>query len=506
MKRPSFVVCLCAVILLAIASIGCGSGGSGSTPVTVVNSTGNPLVAQYTILSPHTGSSAWVEFGPDTNYGRQTSVVAANSATQPINVLVAGMLPQTTYHMRAHVDWGSESWIDADQTFATGAIPSTVVSPQLSTALPSNGNGLASFSPAPGVELLSLATASNPNTVLSVASDLQGNLIWYCPFNPQPIKLLPNGHLIVVTVSALLEIDLACNTIRSVSLAQVSQSLQSQGLSLNLVNFSHDILVLPNGHWITIIQISQDFTDLPGYPGTTSVLGDLLVDIDPNGNVVWNWSAFNYLDINRHLQGLPDWTHSNALVYTPDGNLLLSMRNQSWILKIEYLNGQGPGTVLWTLGDGGDFNILGGDPSQWFYGQHNPNIVSSNGSQTTLTVFDDGNLRMYSDGDSCGTTSSSPACYTRATMFQIDESTDLATVLWQDLPGFYTFWGGSIDVLSNNDVEFCASEPYDTTASVILEVTQAASPQTVWQMSISGANAYRGTRIPSLYPGVTWTQ
>ena len=29
---------------------------------------------------------------------------------------------------------------------------------------------------------------------------------------------------------------------------------------------------------------------------------------------------------------------------------------------------------------------------------------------------------------------------------------------------------------------------------------------TVWQMTITGANANRGYRIPSLYPGVTWQQ
>ena len=43
-------------------------------------------------------------------------------------------------------------------------------------------------------------------------------------------------------------------------------------------------------------------------------------------------------------------------------------------------------------------------------------------------------------------------------------------------------------------------------ASQIDEVTQTGSPQTVWQMNITGENAYRGYRIPSLYPGVTWQQ
>ena len=168
------------------------------------------------------------------------------------------------------------------------------------------------------------------------------------------------------------------------------------------------------------------------------------MDIDPNGNVVWGWSSFDYLDINRHLQGFPDWTHSNALVYTADGNLLLSMRHQSWILKIDYANGTGSGNILWKLGEDGDFTLLGGDPSQWFYGQHYPSILNTNGSQTTMAVYDDGNLRIDSDGVACGSTSSAPACYTRATIFQMDESTNIASLLWQDLPGFYSFWGGSI--------------------------------------------------------------
>ena len=71
--------------------------------------------------------------------------------------------------------------------------------------------------------------------------------------------------------------------------------------------------------------------------------------------------------IDRHLQGMPDWTHSNALSYTADGNLLLSVRHQSWIVKIDYSNGSGLGISWWKLGDEGDFTLLGGDRSQWFY-------------------------------------------------------------------------------------------------------------------------------------------
>ena len=162
-------------------------------------------------------------------------------------------------------------------------------------------------------------------------------------------------------------------------------------------------------------------------------------------------------------------------------------------------------TFLWKLGEDGDFTLLGGDPSQWFYAQHYPNVLTVEGSQTTLAVYDDGNFRVYSDGSYCGSTGA-PACFTRATIFQIDESTNVANLLWQDLPGYFSFWGGSIDLLSNGDMEFDSTEPFDVTSSQITEVTNTDSPQIVWQMNIMGSNAYRGYRIPSLYPGVTWQQ
>lgn len=363
------------------------------------------------------------------------------------------------------------------------------------------------MAPAPGIELLSLISAIGAPSVEAVAADLQGNIIWYCPYGATPIKPMQNGHFILLQPFALLEVDLACNVVRDVSLYRLNQSLEASGHSYNLDSFSHDILTLPNGHWITIIQVSQNFADLPGYPGTTSVLGDIVVDIDPNSNVVWSWSAFDHLDITRYPYfGLPDWTHSNALVHTGDGNLLLSMRAQSWILKIDYAEGTGSGNVLWKLGQDGDFTLSGGDPSQWFYGQHYPRILSGSNSQTTVAVYDDGNYRIDpTTGLYCGS-SGAPACYSRATIFQLDESTSLATLSWQDLPGYFSFWGGSIDLLSNGDIEFDSSEPFDNSTSQITEVTQTDSPQIVWQMNISGTNAYRGLRIPSLYPGVKWSK
>ena len=157
--------CSSVVFLFTFASLGCGTGGSSPsspTPLGAVAPTASPLVAQYTISHFHSGLNAWVEFGTDTTYGRQTSVVT-DSVTTPggkaLNILVAGMKPQTTYHMRAHVTWLGGSWVDQDQTFTTGALPGlpsyytavNVEFPAISVQTPTPG-----LLPSPGVELLTL--------------------------------------------------------------------------------------------------------------------------------------------------------------------------------------------------------------------------------------------------------------------------------------------------------------------------------------------------------------
>jgi hypothetical protein len=515
----SQIVLVCSIAVLLLTSIGCGSRYSfDPSALASVSSTANPLVAQYTIREIRSGNTAWVEFGLDTNYGRQTSKVSASTAPDgisPLTVLVAGMMPQTTYHMRAHVDGSAGDWVDEDRTFTTGALPAGVVPPQITVTTPTPDS-----SPAPGVELLSLVPdPTTSQTLLPVVTDLKGNVIWYCPQAAIPPRPLPNGHFLFQASALIEEVDLACNVIRSVSLDQVNQSLQAQGYTIpSITVFHHDAIALPNGHWIALGQVTVDENNLDGYSGTVGVVGDVLVDIDLNGNVAWAWSAFDHacssgcpLDLNRHLEGLPDWTHSNAINYTADGNLLLSMRHQSWILKIDYQDGAGTGNVLWRLGEDGDFTLAGGSPPQWFYGQHYPDILSVNGTQTTLAVYDDGNYRIDSTGTACDPTVTPPTCYSRATIFQIDESTHQADLFWDYAPGppwsppvFFSDWGGSIGTLSNGDVEFDSTDPLNLGHSLIMEVTQTGAPQIVWEMSIIGQSAYRGLRIPSLYPGVTW--
>ena len=330
-----------------------------------------------------------------------------------MSILVAGMKLNSTYHMRAVLKLADSSeFDDVDHAFTTGTLPAADLPNLVATTTPG-------ATPQSGVELLDLLGIGSPS-LGAVVTDLSGNVLW--TYNPtpgslqqiNPIKLLLNGHFLVSyseqpdgANSALQEVDLTGHVIWQLTGAQLNQALAAAtcvGCNITIVGMHHDFAVLPNGHIIVIA--AQDIAEngLTGFPSPTTVAGDVLIDLDENHNPVWLWSSFDHLDLNRHLMGLPDWTHTNAVVYSPDDKaLIVSMRHQSWVLKINYNDGQGDGQILWKLGNQGDFSLQNGTaPQDWFYAQHDVNVISAKSSGVfQILLFDNGNLRVL---DSSGTT------------------------------------------------------------------------------------------------------
>jgi arylsulfate sulfotransferase len=495
--------------------------GSSNFPPGTVSATSNPQVARYSVSAPQ-NSSVQIAFGPTTAYGLTTWTRPAPPFGGTVSILVAGMVTNTTYHMQAVVVGADGTRIaDSDHAFTTGGggqlNAAAVQTPQYLVSTPSG------LPPQPGIELLAF-TGAQPT---AVATDLAGNVIWsyanegvYGEFT-QPVKMLPNGDVLMVIgpnsslptpgpgfLNVAREIDLAGDTIREISVATLNSRLAAANFNLVVNYLHHDIVVLPNGHWLCLVNSTKPFTDLPGYPGVTQVLGDALVDLDTNLQPVWLWNSFDHLDVNRHPYLFPDWTHANAIVYSADdGNLLVSIRHQNWVIKIDYRDGKGAGDVLWRLGQGGDFTLQGGtDPTDWFYAQHAPSFTSPNTTGIfSLVLFDNGDDRLFPTGVMCGSAGAPPCFYSTVPIFQIDETAKVATLGYHYHPSNYSFFGGNAGVLANGDVEFdeCALSTSPVQAEVS-ELTNQPNPHTVWQMTIQGNFAYRAFRIPSLYPGVQW--
>ncbi len=264
---------LAAVVAACIFLAGCGSGGGnsgGQRLSATVAATQHPLVANFLVGSECTGQ-AMAEFGPDTSYGRSTSWYPV-TANKPLTIPVAGMRASTMYHMRVDRQCGSNTISSPDTTFTTGALPSMpfpavqVSRPAPSPSSPENT----------GIELVDIL-APTANQMQAFFTDRDGYPIWYynvdAGYVPNTFKLLPNGHFLVSIAntagdSLIREVDLAGNKIRELEIVGLQQKMQAAGFNFVPTEYHHDFLPLDNGHIIVLTNVDQDFTDLPGYPGS----------------------------------------------------------------------------------------------------------------------------------------------------------------------------------------------------------------------------------------------
>ncbi|MFZ1941496.1 MAG: aryl-sulfate sulfotransferase [Terracidiphilus sp.] len=485
---------------------------------------GNPQVARYSLYLPAPGKMD-VQFGTTASYGLNTWQVPTPSADGgDVQIYVAGMLGQTLYHMRAQVTLNNgATYNDVDHTCMTGMPPVT------STVNVTTASGA---TPQAGIELWN--TLLPPTDTQAFATDLSGNVIWTYTFSHTPtdylqgIQLLPNGNMLMLisylssvttpqsssVINEIREIDLDGNTVSSLNMNSLNQKLaagnfrDAEGNLYQLRSFHHSVLALPNGHMVLLATYLRQFSNLQGETGPTTVVGDALVDVDQNLSPDWVWNAFDHLDLNRRPMNFPDWTHSNDLLYSNDDhNLLLSMRHQNWIIKINFLDGTGSGAVMWHLGEGGDFKLEDAtDPTDWFYAQHGMNYFTPNTAGVfRIGVMDNGNDRIFPTGQvKCPSYSSAnPQCYSTMPLLELNESNMTATMIVHYVrpDTDFSFFGGNAELLGNNDMEvdFCAP----ASGAIVQELNPNAS-QVVWQATTPGADQFHAFRLPSLYPGVQW--
>ncbi len=493
-----------------------------------VNPTANALVALFS-SPPCAAGGLYMRV----NYVRSgsTSPIFTNwracHAGENLNFLVAGMHAATTYHMHSETWNGAAITPGATLNFTTGTPPITF--PEITVVTPAiSEDSLAE-------RFLIMSTIPTP-----IGVDFTGSPIWYYqdplgqtatltrPLPGGSIYLIANGQNSVgnaVTNQQILrEIDLAGNVVRETNATRVSEQVAAlSGIQSNCTiggtdclvgSFHHEAILLPNGHTLAMTDEEKIFTDGTQGSSTTNpvdIIGDIIVDLDPSFKVVGYWRTFDYLDANRAAilgetctapggGGCPpilltagtaqDWLHANALYFTPsDGSVLLSMRHQDWIVKIDYGNGSGTNKVLWTLGLGGDFTINSSDPYPWFSHQHDPGFVQ-NGT-TTLAMFDNGNTRVSAPPLGLGSGDS------RGYVLNVDQVNMVATPVLLANLGYYSLALGTAELLSNGDYHFDAGiGPGNPSFSEAIEVFPNASLGFIVKVD---ASSYRTFRLKSLY-------
>ena len=479
----------------------------------VITPTLNPLVALYS-APPSPAGSVFVQFSVAGDFpswrNTNTLPVVPGKST---NFFVAGMLPNTTYEMR---DVRSDGTGSEPLLFTTGGIPANLTIPAFTVQQP----------PGPGSNLdqdmvLHQGIRSTSERPPVLATNLAGQVTWYYDISDAGFtlvrvgqSLVPGGTLLVSgadpytaiagATNVLREIDLAGNPVRETSVAALNAQLAAMGHGV-IHAFNHDVQRLADGNTVALALTERTVT-INGTP--TNYIGEMVLVLDPDFQVTWAWDAFDHLDVNRGpvlgevvLPGAPeptasvprlpavDWLHVNAVALSPaDGNLILSVRHQDWVVKIDYRNGAGDGHVVWRLGQGGDFALASAGPNAWFSHQHNAHYIDDH----TLILFDNGNTRRATDS----------TANSRGQVWTLDENNMTATpVLNADL-GNYSGRLGSAQRLSNGNYSFLSGAVGFPPPSQIGQTIEVLPDGTKSYVLKFASPEYRSYRLRTLYEGI----
>ena len=272
----------------------------------------------------------------------------------------------------------------------------------------------------------------------------------------------------------------------------------------------HDLIQIPNGNYIGIIEESSlgvipvgdwtsSFQNLGFQADGSTVefpwIGDRIVEWDKDTKeIVWSWSVFDYFSMedydeyggtwNQAYVDLQyDWTHVNAIIFDEvESAIYFSTRHLSRITKINYPSGD----IIWNIGHqmaSGDVN-MGSDLGFSF--QHSLQKLE-NGNIITL---DNGNLSPQFRG--------TDEPITRAIEISIGEN--IASLSWSyELPEeLFGFASGNVQKLENGNTLITTVGG----SGKSLEVTQTG--EVIWEaqynLGLPNGAVYRANRITSLYP------
>jgi hypothetical protein len=204
----------------------------------------------------------------------------------------------------------------------------------------------------------------------------------------------------------------------------------------------HDFLLLPNGHAVFMANDPQPIdmsSVVSGGNPDALVTGCVIQEVDASGNLVFQWRSFDDLPITSSYFDMTtqtvDLTHQNGLAVDREGNILVSLRHLSCIVKLD----RRTGAVAW---------ILGGKLNQFtFINEHEANAPTYFSYNHDIDVLPNGNITLFDNG-----TQHVPP-YSRGVEYKLDERNKIATMVWdfRHSPDIYADAMGSVERLPNGN-------------------------------------------------------
>jgi hypothetical protein len=487
-----------------------------------VTPTVNPVVALFSAPPCPEGSQFRVEFQ------RLGSADSGHTSLQPCrgnrssNQYVAGIYADAEYRMRSEVVSSGASKTGDWLTFHTGLLDGRF---PLATVIKAHSGSQSASEP---LIVRSTGNLSNDESWTAMAWDLEGRAVWYLNTPGFLTRVLPGGRFLMLGEGAnsensirhwqvVKEVDLLGNSIRETNVSRVAEQLAARGIVSRckkdgqqcVSGFHHEAIRLPNGHTLVIGGLERMFPDgAQGSKDPVDIMGDLIIDLDEDFQVSWVWNSFDHIDLKRASISdekckfgpgsdgcasvfLADqangWLHSNSLDYVKgSGDLLVSIPEQDWVIKIDYKDGKGSGKVLWRLGLDGDFTVKSTDPDPWFSYQHDARMETVGSNR--LLLIDDGHRRQKKD----------PKANNRGQVWELDENTHTATLVYNADLGIYSIAVGSAQRLSGGGYTF-ESGFVNPPAPFSQTTETAADGKVAYAQQVTGGLTYRSFRVRDLY-------
>ena len=213
----------------------------------------------------------------------------------------------------------------------------------------------------------------------SVILDELGNPIWFVDknnFNPPKIlttQLLKSGNFIGFGPGTGYEIDIDGEIL--------FQTPSEFGVHHDFKKYENSYFLLDNS--IESYPCPEPCPD--NLPENINWLGDRFIQLSNDGELIWDWNTFDYIDLNDYnpfyldrlsanysSNDIMDWTHSNSISYN-NGKVYISVRNLSRILKIDYVSKN----LDWHVGEEDFMNQLYFNNSIEFSQQHSVENLSN---------------------------------------------------------------------------------------------------------------------------------
>jgi len=268
---------------------------------------------------------------------------------------------------------------------------------------------------------LALAPGSGP---FAMIVDANGTPLWYHRMPPE------QANATVVTALPGSTVGITSTSTPSIATRYAldtwtTRTISTVGLPLN----NHEILMLPNGDFMLMSYPplgGVDLTGLATYGANSTILDCAVQEVDPQGNLIWEWRASDHTDPAREsvepaaagtAADPADVYHCNSIDADTDGHVLISFRHMNAVLLVSKASGR----VVWKLGgtaynkDGAQLIAVQGDPQTTFYMQHDARFRPG------------GNISLFDDHSAAAGVSG----VARGVEYALDLTAGTASVVWQ---------------------------------------------------------------------------